>query len=119
MFRRVCLLRLEGREADARRLLEGEFSKAEADARSACRDDPDAETSLRAFLAGEGERVAQAMAFAEVLMPELSRHFEAQGVPRAAHGAAPHGRRAAAPAEAPSVADFIEDMLSQERAASR
>ena len=118
MYRRICLLRIEGREADARRVMDSEFADAETAARVACGADPDAESSLRAYLVGEGERVAQAVAFAEVLVPELSRRLSARDGAHPAAAAKAQIPRAAHRGDAPQVADFIEDMLAQEREAS-
>lgn len=118
VYRRICLLRLEGRDADARRIMESEFAEAEMAAKSACSGDPDADTSLKSFLASEGERVAQAVAFAEVLVPELSRRLsERAGVRPTAAVPAPKPRVASRGDVLP-VADFIEEMLAQERAAA-
>jgi hypothetical protein len=118
VYRRICLLRIEGREADARRVMDSEFADAETAARVACGADPDAESSLRAYLVGEGERVAQAVAFAEVLVPELSRRLSARDGAHPAAAAKAQIPRAAHRGDAPQVADFIEDMLAQEREAS-
>lgn len=118
VYRRICLLRLEGRDADARRILDSEFAEAETAARGACNGDPDADQSLKAYLASEGERVAQAVAFAEVLVPELSKRLSVRGDARPQAAATARKPRASALGEAPAVADFIEEMLAQERAAS-
>jgi hypothetical protein len=118
VYRRICFLRIEGRDADARRIMDSEFADAETAARASCGDDPDAETSLKAYLVGEGERVAQAVAFAEVLVPELSRRLSARSGALPAAAAKAPSPRAPSRGEAPQVADFIEDMLAQERAAS-
>jgi hypothetical protein len=77
VYRRICLLRLEGRKDDAKRVLDGEFPGAEAEALAACRGEPDAGPALRSFLAGEAERMAMAVALAEVLVPELSQRLAA------------------------------------------
>lgn len=118
MYRRICLLRLEGREEDARRVMEGEFAQAEADALSACRGEPDGETLLRRFLDCEGERMAMAVALTEVLVPELSHRLAPQA---AAPGGARRAPAAAPPAgrgSAPALADFIDEMLALERASA-
>ena len=66
----------------------------------------------------EQERVAEAVAFAEVLVPALSGHcLPGAG---AAKPAAPAPRRAAKPRGTNrGIADFIDEMLAQERAAKR
>ena len=118
MYRRICLLRLEGRDDDARRVMDGEFTRAEAEALAACRGEPDGESLLRRFLDGEGERMAMAVALTEVLVPELSQRLSLQAAAPAWAGKAPAAAPAAARGGAPALADFIDEMLALERASA-
>ena len=61
-----------------------------------------------------------AIAFAEVLVPLLEHRLSLGASARAA-GPAPVSRaaRAAAPAQTRGIADFIDDMLAQERLGAR
>jgi len=119
VYRRVCLLRLEGRDDDARCVMDGEFAQAEAEALAACRGEADGESLLRRFLDGEGERMASAVALAEVLVPELSRRLFLQAAAPSRAGQGPGAAPAAARGGgAPALADFIDEMLALERSAS-
>lgn len=111
IYRRVCFLRLEGRAEEAGQLEATELAQAEARALGPGPADPEAEAALRGLLAEEEGRVAEAIAFAEVLIPALSSR------PAAAAPTAP--RRPAARTEAPGIADFIDEMLVRERPGSR
>jgi len=119
VYRRICLLRLEGRDDDARRVMDAEFAPARAEALDACRGEPDAESSLRAFLAGEGERMAMAVALAEVLIPELSLRLAGLGGALSRAAPAPAKAFARARTGEATVADYIDEMLAMERAARR
>ncbi len=70
----------------------------------------------QAMLAGEEDRVADAVALAELLAPMLRDRLPAMAAPPAAT-VLPSRLPSARPRDlAPSVADFIEEMLTQERA---
>ena len=69
-------------------------------------------------MAAEENRVADAGALADLLLPLLTQHMRA-APPTAAPAARRPAAKAADSAEVPSVADFIDDMLAQERAARR
>jgi hypothetical protein len=118
VYRRVCLLRLEGRDDDARHVMEGEFAQAEAAALASCRGEADGESHLRAFLDGEGERMAMAVALAEVLVPELSRRLFLQSAAPVRASQAPEPSLAGSRSAAPALADFIDEMLALERTAA-
>jgi hypothetical protein len=80
----------------------------------------EAESILQALLAEEEERVAEAIAFAEVLVPMLAerlRPWRRSGA-RAARRA-PRQGPPETPVEPRGIADFIDDMLAQERAGPR
>ncbi len=75
---------------------------------------------LREFLAEQGVRVSEAIAFAEVLVPMLSdRLSAAQTFPARQAPGGPGVRRArdGSRGEAPGIADFIDEMLAQDRPA--
>jgi hypothetical protein len=113
----MCFLRSEGLTGEAQRIEETEFAQASADARSAASSEFEAESLMRTFLAEEQERVAQAIAFAEVLVPMIVERIGpmAPGQVRAPVSAA-RKPRVETPAEARGIADFIDDMLTQDRA---
>jgi hypothetical protein len=115
----MCFLRFEGMESEAQVVEETEFAEAAARARRSAASDFEADSLLSALLADERERVAGAVAFAEVLVPLLSRGLPGLSPPAAA--APPATRRARMPArdESRGIADFIDDMLAQERAGPR
>jgi hypothetical protein len=76
---------------------------------------PDAESILEALLAEERERVAGAVAFAEVLVPMLTRRMPGYS-PAPSPAPAPLRSRMPAHDASRGIADFIDDMLAQERA---
>jgi hypothetical protein len=112
VYRRVCFLRLGGLAEEAQGIEDTELAGAMAKARAA--SGSEADSILEGLLAEERERVAGAVAFAEVLVPMLDRR--PQG-PSPASPASPAPRRARIPAHDASrgIADFIDDMLAQER----
>jgi hypothetical protein len=118
VYRRICFLRFEGRAGEAQVIEDTEFAEAAAKARGVSTDEFEAESILKGIRAEEEERVAGAIAFAEVLMPMLAKRAP-DVVP--ARAPAPAPRRAPLPAtgESRGIADFIDDMLAQERAGPR
>lgn len=116
IYRRICSLRTQGRETDALALEQGGFVAALKAVRVHSTPGPETEERLQTVLAAEESRVADADALADLLMPLLVKHL--RNAPLAA-APVPQSRPAktSAAAEAPSVADFIDDMLAQERAA--
>lgn len=115
VFRRICVLRSQGRAGEAQQLEDTEFAAAAALA--AAGTPLEAEATLQRVIAEEAAGVAQALAVAEILIPRLLEGLGA--VPRLRLSPAPGAprARAAAPAEARGIADFIDEMLSQERRA--
>jgi hypothetical protein len=113
IYRHICFLRSEGLGTEAKRIEDTELAEAAAEA---CATDADGDTQLKSFYAKEQERVAEAIAFAEVLVPALSGHFSSPEPAKA---------RPAAPAPAAKkrgeagIAEYIDEMLAQERAAKR
>jgi hypothetical protein len=119
IYRRVCILKSTGRPAEARRIEETELDAALAGVRQAAEGRAETEARIAAVMAAESERVAAAVTLAEILAPMLAERLGA---------AAPAAKRAAEPPEKTrarraadedrGIADFIEEMLVQDRAAS-
>lgn len=120
MYRRICFLRSEGLSGEAQIIQETEFAEAAARARSLFSSESGADSLLRELMAEEEERVAQAVAFAEVLVPMLAPRLSLRP-PAQPHAGPPECRARArtGPGEARAVADFIDDMLAQDRMAPR
>jgi len=116
--RRVWLLRSEGRGGEAQRVEETELAAAAAQVREISESGPEADARLKALWAEEGERVAAAMALAEILAPMLSDRLGAMA-PVRVPAPVPERPEAATPGEARGIADFIDEMLAQDRAGSR
>ena len=116
VYRRICFLRLEGLAEEAQGVEDSEFAGAVARARAAC--GTGADSILDALMAEERERVAGAVAFAEVLVPMLTRRLSGLSPATAAAPAPPRARLPARDASR-GIADFIDDMLAQERAGAR
>jgi hypothetical protein len=116
IYRRVCVLRSQGRDEEAQRVQDTDFARALVLAKETAPDGLETDAQWQAMLAGEEDRVADAVALAELLAPMLRERLPSlTASPSAAVPPArlPSGR----PRDlAPSVADFIEEMLTQERA---
>jgi hypothetical protein len=111
LYRKVCILRAEGRVPEAQLLEDGAF--AEASSRLGTDADPSVGATLRSIMAAEESRVADAVVLSGILAPMLASRLS---LPAAAPLAAP--KRAPVPT-APGqrgIADFIDEMLAQERA---
>ena len=120
IYRRICFLRAEGLTGEARVLEETEFAEAASRARGLFAPGSGADSLLGELMAQEEERVAAAVAFAEVLVPMLARHMPVPAAAPAARAAAPAWvPLRGAPADTPEIADFIDDMLAQDRLAPR
>jgi hypothetical protein len=122
IYRRICFLRLEGQGGEASRIEFTELKDAVDAARLASPGLPEADSILKRLLEEEGERVADAVAFAEAIVPLLSGHLSAAHAGSSPQAAGtPSGARAPhrSAAEARSVADFIDDMLAQDRPHAR
>jgi len=116
IYRRMCFLRFEGMVREAQVIEDTEFAQAAARARGSYASGLEAESVMDAILADERERVAEAVAFAEVLVPMLSRSLPGLAPGAAPAQAAPRTARKPAHDESRGIADFIDDMLAQERA---
>ncbi len=120
IYRRICFLRSEGLALEAQQLEESELAEATAQARRFAGSAFEAESILQRLLAEEKERVADAIAFAEIIVPLLAERLGALA-PRPAVRELPAARpsRREAPVEPRGIADFIDDMLTQERRVQR
>jgi hypothetical protein len=122
IYRRICFLRFEGRGAEATQIELTELKEAVDAARRESPSGPEADSILKRLLEEEGERVADAVAFAEAIMPYLPDHLAAArpAVSPSASGAPMLQKAGPRPAGDPrTVADFIEDMLAQDRPRAR
>ena len=137
IYRQVCLLRARGQLAEAAALETSDLASALSTARLTSPRNQD-EASL---FAAEDERVATAATLAELLVPLLAERLRSELTPVAA--AAPPAPAASvatrdthrpaetpsspafpttpptAPSTAPSIADFIDGMLVQQRPSAR
>jgi hypothetical protein len=96
LYRRICFLRSEGLSCEARLLQETEFAEAVAKARGLFSSGPEADSLLGELMAEEEERVREAVAFAEVLVPILARRLPVPPPAQPARAAAPAPRARAA-----------------------
>lgn len=95
---------------------DNEFAEAAAKARGAAASETEGDSLLKTLLAQEEARVAEAIAFAEVLAPMLAKRLSAlMPAPRASPVPFPVRERKPGHDENRGIADFIEDMLAQER----
>jgi hypothetical protein len=116
VYRRICFLKAEGRNGEARKIEDTDLVAAVAEARGSVGTEIEAETRLSQVKA-EGEAlVTEAIAYAEVLVPMLTDRLRSLALPGAAAApAAPVKRRKAeAPGESRGIADFIDEMLAQD-----
>ncbi len=117
VFRRICFLRTEGSVAEAQFIEQNEFSRLVEEARGSCKSPAEADLILEALLRREEARVSDAVAFAEVLVPLLAKQLSRLGPasrPAASSAPAPRPRQAGRD-DNRGIADFIDDMLAQER----
>ncbi len=118
IYRRVCVLKSTGRHAEARRLEETELEAALAAVRKTAQASAEAEARIASVMAAESERVAEALALAEILAPMLVERLGANPPAKRATEAPAGPRARPAADEDRGIADFIEEMLAQDRAAS-
>jgi len=119
LYRRIFFLRSEGETDHARELEETELAEATAQARRHAGSEFEAESILQQLIADEKERVADAVAFAEILVPMLADRLGGLAArPAAPAVVAPRRPKVSPPVEPRGIADFIDDMLTQERRAS-
>jgi hypothetical protein len=118
LCRRVCVLRERGLVAEAERVRAGELAETLAAVRSPTDTDEAIEQRLATTFAAEAERVANAAVLAELLAPLLADRAQRPGAPVAltSDSAAPLPPPKPAPRAGPlDLADFIDDMIAQER----
>ena len=119
LYRRVCLLRNLGHGAEAAQI-EPAVSKAVDAIRGSPEGSGNYDAKLRALFALEEDRVASASVLAEILLPML-REMADDGTRRPVCARLVHSARAAdtgrrrGSVAAPSIADFIDQMIQQER----
>lgn len=103
--------------SEAQSLERNDFAEAAARARLASPSPEEAESFLKKLLLEEEARVSEAIAFAEVLVPVLSQRLALQAPPPRPLAAPVPLARGRKPGhdENRGIADFIDDMLAQER----
>jgi hypothetical protein len=95
-----------------------EFAEAASKARGTYASESEADSLMKTLLAEEEARVAEAVAFAEVLVPMLAKRLSALlPAPRSSPTPYPVRERKPGHEENRGIADFIDDMLAQERSA--
>ncbi len=127
VYRRICLLRANGHDAEADRVQAEELAPARvaAERETHSADSPESELLIQSLLDAEDARVAEALLFAEILAPLIAERIRPLLVlgPVASRPPFPSDRespRALPPpsvrSEAtPSIAALIDGMLAQER----
>jgi hypothetical protein len=117
--RHVCFLRSEGRSLEAQRVEETELAPAIAEAREAYPDDTNLDTRLGEMMQEGEERVAEAVAYAEILVPMLAERLKYAAVGTAASVRPQKITRRESPKEPHDIADFIDEMLAQQLSGAR
>jgi hypothetical protein len=119
------VLREQGHSDDAERLRAGELMAMVGAVRTPADSDTAISERLNAIFAQEAERVANAAVLAEFLAPSLLEKLQPQprteAVPaRASHSIVPPlpPEKAVVP-RAGSIADFIDEMIAQEKPPAR
>jgi hypothetical protein len=131
-IRQICLLREQGDVAEAERVEQNEFANTLRDLRLAHGPQILPQTELNALFEAEHRRVADAVVFSELLIPQLVKSFSASPFPtqtRAVVAAtAPSTPRdsvvstpkaPAATGVSPMIADLLDAMLASERGGRR
>jgi hypothetical protein len=124
--RRICVLRERGQQDDAERIRTEELPRLVALARAPEETDAMANERLEKIFSLEEERVASAAVIAELLAPMLAGKSRPAPVEQVAVSVAPMPA-AVTPAPAPkpperrsaSIADFIDEMIAQEKPPDR
>jgi hypothetical protein len=118
LCRRVCVLRERGLAADAERVRAGELTEMLAALRTPDDTEETIAQRLAATFAVEAERVANAAVLAELLAPLIAEHTRPATGPVAmrSDSTSPLPVPKPAPRAGPlDLADFIDDMIAQER----
>ena len=123
----MCVLRERGQPEEAERLRAGELMTMVASVRTPTDSDAAIAERLNVIFAAESERVANASVLCELLLPVLAEKFHLQvklpaappvatalELPLATVPPEPIPEKPAAPRSA-SIADFIDEMIAQEK----
>ena len=126
LVRRVCVLRERGEAEAADDLRLGALESLIASLRSATADGVAIDERIEAIYATEEERVANASVLAELLLPHLTDstplfgagsaaepNAGAMPLPSPPHALTPPAKPVRRPGD---IADFLDDMIAQERA---
>lgn len=125
--RRICVLRERGQADEAERLRAGELMEMLATVRTADESEIATTERLNGIFATEAERVANAAVLAEMLLPMIADQLRtmvgsltaSSAAPAPAPSvAAPRVEKPATP-RATSIADFIDEMIAQEKPPER
>jgi hypothetical protein len=116
--RRVWLLRSKGLIAEAQRIEDTELAAVQV--RAVPGGGLEADARFKALMTEERERMDAAVAFAEVLAPMLSERLRVFAPERGRTGMspAPERKEPGPGGEARGIADYIDEMLAQDRAGS-
>jgi hypothetical protein len=113
IYRRVCVLRITGKNDEATHLENTDLARALSEARIASSSHDD-EASV---LSEEAERVSNASVLAELLAPLLAEHLRGDAQPHLTPAPSIIEKSSTAarppPEKAPSIADLLDGMLSQ------
>jgi len=119
LCRRICLLRLRGQREEAASLEATELARTVEAIRRSPGIATDCDQKLEALFAREEERVATASVVAEILLPLLDdSRPAAKDVRPVRSSRAERTLPRVASATPLGIADFIDEMIQQERAAS-
>lgn len=132
-IRRICLLREQGNEPEAKQLEQSDLANAIRDLRLAQGPDAFPESELRKLFSAEEKRVADAVLLSELLIPELVKSFPAGAsnppVTKSVsptkrpfgsqESATPFPPAMAAAGGSPAIADMLDSMFASERSPRR
>jgi hypothetical protein len=123
LIRRICLLREQGKTADANRLQAGELTALVAEFRLWHGPENLTEEKICALFMHETDLIREAMVIAEIMAPQLARLLPlAQAKPDApVFPSVPEERAAARPVPdgPPAISDLLDAMLAAERPGRR
>jgi hypothetical protein len=117
--RHVCFLKSEGRLAEAQLVEDRELAPAIAQVREAYPEDPELDLRLGELMREGEERVAEAVAYAEILVPMLAERLRGAAADPAPSPRPQKLTRREAPKESHDIADFIDEMLEQQLSGAR
>lgn len=115
IYRHICCLRARGLRHEAEHLRKTDYAMAVAAATEASGDN--SEALLQTVQSAEESRVSEVVTLAELLAPMLANELrDLLGASPPLRPSTERPRRASAPPDPSSIADFIDGMLEQERA---